>query len=301
MADMSALQKLGLGMQAFGEGMQGRGSQFNQMLQERQKQEAIAQITGNPNLAPQQKWEALASMDPNIAAQYYQFQAQEPMRQQDMALKNLAIQEAQRQQAAQVLNPGAGMPGMPPGYRFNQEGAVEPIPNSPQAIKLDEKRQAGEQALGQKRETANVVVNKVDEALKVLDESGFKIGDTRLEPGGMYRKLTSIFAGSDAAQLEKAVKTIKSNVVRDALQQMKDASKTGASGFGQMNVEELKNLENSIANLDIDQDTDTLRANLEQVRDKFAKILGEVPPAKPKSIDPKLLEYMTPEQKALFQ
>ena len=84
-----------------------------------------------------------------------------------------------------------------------------------------------------------------------------------------WGSLVDIIPTSDAKSLAGLVDTIKSNIVIDRLSQMKEASKTGASGFGQLNLSELEALRSSIASLDRKQDPKVLKENLKIVAEYF--------------------------------
>lgn len=106
--------------------------------------------------------------------------------------------------------------------------------------------------------TANIVGNKVDEA---LDKVG---GLTTGLPGSVIGKV----AGTDAYNLNRAVDTIKANIGFRELQAMREASPTGGA-LGQVAVQELNFLQSAIASLDTAQGADELKANLQAVKTHF--------------------------------
>ena len=63
-------------------------------------------------------------------------------------------------------------------------------------------------------------------------------------------------------RVAKNLETLKSKTVLSAMSSMKELSSTGATGFGAMNIQEFKALENSITNLDIGLSTPDFKQNL---------------------------------------
>lgn len=79
---------------------------------------------------------------------------------------------------------------------------------------------------------------------------------------------------TDAYRLLKAIDPIISKIGFDALQDMRDQSKTGGA-LGQVAVRELEMLQASILSLDIGLDEQTLKINLEAVRDNYERAFRE--------------------------
>jgi|14BtaG_2_1085337.scaffolds.fasta_scaffold05680_2 hypothetical protein len=83
------------------------------------------------------------------------------------------------------------------------------------------------------------------------------------------------FAGTDARDLAQAISTVEAAVGFDRLQEMRDSSKTGGA-LGAINTKELELLSNSLGSLDPLQKPETLRKNLESIKEKYVKILKSV-------------------------
>lgn len=113
--------------------------------------------------------------------------------------------------------------------------------------------------------TADRVIGVVDEALGLANwrTTGGVGAATRSLPGGG--------AGSDAYDLSKAVDTIKANLSFQELQRMRAESPTGGA-LGSITERELDLLGSTVANLDPNQDDDTLRANLAKVKQHMENI-----------------------------
>ena len=166
-----------------------------------------------------------------------------------------AIAQMRSDSAAQTRAAG----GKPPaGYRWKPDGGLEPIPGGPadEKASLAGKRQAAREDMVKSR--ADLVIGKVDEALD-------KVGT--LSTGFVGQQLGKI-AGTKAYNLDRAVDTIKANIGFQELQAMREASPTGGA-LGQVAVQELNMLQAVLSSLDIGQDKDVLRANLEKVKEHY--------------------------------
>ena len=71
----------------------------------------------------------------------------------------------------------------------------------------------------------------------------------------------------------KSFERLKSMLVIELIGEMKNQSRTGATGFGQLSRAELQVLENSAGKLDRSQDPEVLRTELVRIREKLKKIL----------------------------
>jgi hypothetical protein len=71
--------------------------------------------------------------------------------------------------------------------------------------------------------------------------------------------------GSEAKDMQSAIQTIKANIGLDRLKKMRDESVSGASGLGQLAIQELDALQNSIASLEQSQSLEAFESNLKIV------------------------------------
>lgn len=115
-----------------------------------------------------------------------------------------------------------------------------------------------EKAADFKRTMGNVVVSKIDDVIKRVD--GFSAGF-----GG---SLLNGVPGTPAYDLRADLETIKANFGFDRLQAMRDLSPTGGA-LGQVAVQELAQLQASVANLDSAQSPDQLKANLKKAKTHY--------------------------------
>jgi len=86
---------------------------------------------------------------------------------------------------------------------------------------------------------------------------------------GMLGKVFSI-GSTEARELENKNKRIQANAVFEELAKLKSQSKTGATGFGALNLEELRTIQNKAANLD--PMSPSYAKDLKDVDDYFATI-----------------------------
>jgi hypothetical protein len=102
--------------------------------------------------------------------------------------------------------------------------------------------------------TAQIIVNKVDEAL----------GQVGFFSTGLRGGLLQFVPGTSAFNLDKTVETIKANLGFAELQKMRDNSPTGGA-LGQVAIQELVALQSTIANLNVGQTDEQITQNLNQV------------------------------------
>lgn len=167
----------------------------------------------------------------------------------------------------------------PTGYRFLEDGSLEPIPGSKQAQEVEEGRLRQENALKSARTKAKIVSGKVKDIKNKLgkaDLSGINIpflkniGETGFL-GGIMRGV----GGTKAKDIGSAVETIKANLAFDQLQEMRAASPTGGA-LGQVSERELGLLESAVANLDQSQSYDEFVKNLNAVETHYNNWLDTI-------------------------
>lgn len=170
-----------------------------------------------------------------------------------------AFQAAQARQAAAdraaLVATTAQTGKTPPGYRASANGNLEAIPGGPADTKLQGAFNADTNALqGGVADLDRLAV----EANKVLTHPGL--------PGitGIAGKFPNI-PGTDAANAEALLGTLKSQVGFGVLQAMRNASKTGGA-LGSVSDAEGKRLEANLASLDKAQ-------SLEQFKDSLGQII----------------------------
>lgn len=153
--------------------------------------------------------------------------------------------------------------------------------------------QAAKKSKEQEEITAKVAEKKMTEALDLIKNGGMNVG-------GMSATSSFYLPGkaTDADKLNSIYSTLKSVISLDKLMEMKSSSPTGASGLGALSQNELTMLTDSVAALDVELPIETQMENLKTISD----ILGIAKKGtKNASVDDALLEFMTPEERALFQ
>jgi hypothetical protein len=194
-------------------------------------------------------------------------------------------------------------------------------------------REQADKIIRQPREIAKVsgVEGTVNNVVAEIDRARGKI-DKNFATGGFLGAVTQGVPGTPAFDVKKVLTTIKANLGFAELQKMRDASPTGGA-LGQVAVQELEALQSTIANLDMGQsdedlkyalgkierhlknwqdavsssyqqnyEQDPLEASRRAILQRNAEgIKNPYQTLPPSSIDPALLEYMTPKERALFE
>lgn len=116
------------------------------------------------------------------------------------------------------------------------------------------------------RETLNSLNELLDDKGKLRENAKSAVGASRMF-GLQYLPATETRAG------DAAIKRLKSLLIVDLIGEMKAQSRTGATGFGQLNLRELAVLENAASKLDPALDEATFEAELNRIREKLQKVL----------------------------
>lgn len=106
---------------------------------------------------------------------------------------------------------------------------------------------------------SDVALTNINRAIGLMDDVPF---------GAVGRTFGQILPGSDARDLARAVDTVKALIGFDQLQKMREASPTGGA-LGQVSEREIDFLQAVAGSLDIGQSADTLRENLNSIKDSF--------------------------------
>jgi hypothetical protein len=141
----------------------------------------------------------------------------------------------------------------PKDFRWKEDGTAEPIPGGPADTSKKDAARADAA-----RSKANIVINKVDEALK----------QTGWQSTGIVGAALGKIPATKAFDLERTIDTLKSNLGFSELQAMREASPTGGA-LGQVAIQELAMLQSTIASLDKGQSEPQLKKNLEAVAKHF--------------------------------
>lgn len=146
----------------------------------------------------------------------------------------------------------------PTGFRYTTSGDLEAIPGGPAGLKLQdkEKKEAGLRDASIRQ--ADLVINKIDQALQ-------KVGFTTTGIGGA---VLGGIPGTKAKNLKRDIDTIKANLGFSTLQEMRRNSPTGGA-LGQVAVQELEMLQSTISSLDPTQSDEQVIRNLNEIKTHY--------------------------------
>lgn len=97
-----------------------------------------------------------------------------------------------------------------------------------------------------------------------------KLKDKLLFGSGLSAKAQSYIHNTDAAALDKSIKSLQSKLGLLVMTELKSMSATGATGFGSLSERELELLLNALTPLDVGMDDEHLERNLQTV-ERYAK------------------------------
>jgi hypothetical protein len=211
---------------------------------------------------------------------------------------------------------------IPQGYQLSKtpEGAwvMAPIPGGPVDAENVAAADAAANAEAMQQKYGNVVVEDVGRAIGRIEEAPWYASATGI--GGL---LQGYVPGSMATDVQSLLDSVKANIGFDRLQEMREASPTGGA-LGQVTERELAFLQSTLGNLERSQSEEQLLYNLNRLNDVYLDVVhgvGNRPGATggaaggdgagdgaggdatgvPAGVDPSLWEFMTPEERALWQ
>lgn len=193
-------------------------------------------------------------------------------------------------------------------------------PGMKQADRIELQQQVNKQG-----DALNATIAKAENVNQMIDKA---LEQTSGWSAGWGSKL-AVLPATDARNLDATLDTIKANLGFDELNQMRQNSPTGGA-LGNVTERELAFLQSVTASLDQAQSPDQLRQNLAVIKQHFAGIRGRLEDAyardlaqfgpqamagisiphmaaAPQNVQQQpaynadLLQYMTPEERALFQ
>jgi hypothetical protein len=150
----------------------------------------------------------------------------------------------------------------PQGFRWTSDGNLEPIPGGPTDIKAQQQLEKENVAIASQKEKANLIIGKIDEAL----------GQVNSLSAGVGSYLKNI-PSSQAMNLSGTLDTINSLLGFEQLGEMKNQTRTGASGLGQLSDREMQLLISARSSLKQQQSPDVLAKRLNEVKTHFSNWL----------------------------
>lgn len=148
----------------------------------------------------------------------------------------------------------------PPGYRKTASGDLEAIPGGPADTKIQGQFNADTATLGQ----AESALDRLGQQVNLVKNSNLS-GIT-----GMLGALPNM-PGGKSADAQARLDSLKYQIGFNVLQEMKNASKTNASGLGQVTEKEHVYLQNQLGSLEKAQS----EAEIRRVLDDIAKFADE--------------------------
>jgi len=145
---------------------------------------------------------------------------------------------------------------LPPGYRATADGNMEAVPGGPADIKQNEKRQ-------QDYASATQVIQQLDELAKSVNRVATSKG---LDKNFGVQGYVPNIPGGDAANAAALLDTLRTQGAFAALQEMRNASKTGGA-LGAVSDRENQMLQNAIAALQKAQSAKQVREQLNVLLD----------------------------------
>jgi hypothetical protein len=143
--------------------------------------------------------------------------------------------------------------------------------------KQEEKAASDKRAKDAARVTSGATIDVIKQ-LADIDET---TGIATLKPGtanlfGMRNPLAQLRPGGDTSTAKAALERLKGRVIVDLLNEMKNQSRTGATGFGALSGPELTLLENAASQLNSPNISDTRAAEeLSRIYDMAKRLYGD--------------------------
>lgn len=213
-----------------------------------------------------------AEADP-AAIKEYQF-----ARQQGYTGSFVDFQLNQRKAGASNVTVGGAKYGtIPTGYELREgPGGAQlvPIPGGPAAVS------AADDAAKAKTQEAATTETSTSKASMMLDAVGgirdeFKNANTPVT--GTLSIPFAQYSGSPAGKVRSYVGALKSGVVLEAMQRLKQASATGSTGFGAMNQSELRILIDAIGALDPDTtDPKIFLKTIDRIEGQYKRVVADI-------------------------
>jgi GH24 family phage-related lysozyme (muramidase) len=193
---------------------------------------------------------------------------------QQLEVKRIDAERARADQPARVQEAGqtagataraqaevrGNLPPPPAGYRYNQDfTAFEPVPGSPQAQAVTERR-------GAQVAAANVVTRDIDRILERLDTAVLPV------TGMGAPTMAALVGGSPAADVAELRKTIEGNISFNKLNELRQQSPTGGA-LGNVTDKDLELLKTTLGSLNQNQSPRQFRENLLNLRNAFMEVI----------------------------
>ncbi len=183
----------------------------------------------------------------------YRTMSAEKQLQHKLDQEKLALQKREVLAKERSSGGGSGFGKAPQGYRFKQDGSLEPIPGGPAAGKAEKQAQM-------EKHQASLVVQDLGRAMQMTNAAGPIAGQLSYVPG------------SEAWQLDQMLDSVKANIGFDKLQAMRNASPTGGA-LGSISDKETAMLQATAGKLDVRLPQPVLEDNLKRLYNQYNDIV----------------------------
>lgn len=243
---------------------------------------AIQQWLGSQNLGPEQA--ALYQAFPQLAAQqaFAGPDLTSGMKEYNLAKDQgfqgsyLDYQTALKRAGASnnTVNVGGKYGTIPSGFRLveGSEGAfMEPVPGGPAAMEQQAAADAAQVSAQSQAEKASTILDNI---------SGIRSEGENWNPAfvtGTASRPFAMYSDSPAGRIRARVGALQSGVALNSMLKLKEASSTGATGFGALSQKELDLLINDIGSLNPDNTSyDIFMETLDRIEKRFQRVAKDV-------------------------
>jgi len=193
----------------------------------------------------------------------YDLAAQRGADQRELAQMRIDGQRELRQLMAALRSLSSSVNAKPPsGYRWSNDGNLEPIPGGPADTKVQGQFNSDTAILQSSQQNYDRLRAATEE---LLGHPGLNKATGLMAAVPLVGGAATI-PGTDAANFKAQLETLKSQIGFNVLQDMRAASKTGGA-LGQITERELTYLQNNLAALDRAQSSSAYRSALKKIID----------------------------------
>jgi hypothetical protein len=121
-------------------------------------------------------------------------------------------------------------------------------------------------------DSTNDTLNAIDE---LLDENGNLRPEVRPAIGTSRLMFAQLIPGTDAYNAQASIDRVRARMVTNLMGELKSQSRTGATGFGQLNLQELKIIQDAAAKLDPGQGEAAMQTELQNIRRRLQKVFDD--------------------------
>lgn len=193
---------------------------------------------------------------------------------------------------------------IPKGFQleYDEQGRpfrMSPIAGSDPALERQMQAEKAQMRKEQEQSTANLMTQDISRAKSLVQNSPYLTA-------GFFGNLMKDWAGTPAADLKALSETIGANIGFDYLNQMRQSSPTGGA-LGNVTERELALLKATAGSIEQSQSPSQLMENLSRLERQFNEVVHGKQGVQtqetmaPQGVDPQVWQFMTPEERALFQ